>query len=162
VITTNYTVKGIGGSFERRKFEVELSSYFGVDRTPYDVFGHMLFDDWNDNEFLKFDNFMVLCVQYYLGAGIVQHEYKNLEARKFINQTCFEFYEWAMEGNIPLNQDIVRAELFNTYIDEFPDQKKWLSHKRFANWISDYCKFTGFEMKKAKFNGIRTINIISL
>ena len=29
VITTNYTVGGVGGSHERRKFEVEMSGYFG-------------------------------------------------------------------------------------------------------------------------------------
>ena len=38
VITTNYTIGGIGGSFERRKFEVEFSSYFGAHRTPFDEF----------------------------------------------------------------------------------------------------------------------------
>lgn len=161
VITTNYTVKGLGGSFERRKFEVELSSYYGIDKTPLDTFGHMLFDDWNENEWLSFDNFMILCVKFYLNAGLVSHQYKNLEARKFINQSCYEFYEWSMEDdNIPLNEKIIRSELFEKYIEEFPDQKKWLSHKRFANWLNDYCKFKGYELKKTKFNGTRYIEIV--
>ena len=34
VITTNYTIGGVGGSFDRRKFEVEFSSYFNAIYTP--------------------------------------------------------------------------------------------------------------------------------
>jgi hypothetical protein len=34
LISTNYTIKADGGSFKRRMFEVELSSYFGTHHTP--------------------------------------------------------------------------------------------------------------------------------
>jgi len=160
VITTNYTVKGIGGSFERRKFEVELSSFFGVNKTPFEIFGHMLFDDWDISEWLKFDNFMIFCVQFFLNAGLVEHEYKNLETRKFINQTCYEFYEWVEEeDNLPINEQITRSELLEKYLEEFPDQRKFVSHKRFANWLHYYCIHKGFELIKTKSNGIRYIRI---
>ena len=33
VVTTNYTLGGIGGSFERRKWELEFSSYFSSKHT---------------------------------------------------------------------------------------------------------------------------------
>lgn len=163
IITTNYTVKGLGGSFERRKFEVELSSYFGVEKTPFDVFGHMLFDDWNNEEWLRFDNFMILCVQYYLSAGLVMHEYKNLETRKFINQTCFEFYEWSEDNeNLTFNARVTRSELLEKYLEEFPDQKKFVTHKRFANWLNYYCIHKGYTLTKTKNAGIRYISIDTL
>ena len=50
VITTNYTIKGEGGSFDARKFELELSSYFNSKFSPKDKFGHMFFDEWDSDE----------------------------------------------------------------------------------------------------------------
>ena len=41
-ISTNYTIKGEGVSFDRRVFELELSSYFNGGHTPRDEFGHDL------------------------------------------------------------------------------------------------------------------------
>jgi hypothetical protein len=164
VITTNYTVKGVGGSFERRKFEIELSSYFGIDRTPFDEFGKMLFDDWSESEWCKFDNFMIYCVQYYLKTGLVAHKFHNLEARKFINQTTYEFYEWSLEAgeveNIPVNERIKRAELYEKYIEEYPDQKKFLTEKRFSNWINYYAQFIGCKLNRFKTQGVRYIELI--
>src|SRR5690606_34159818 len=86
LITTNYTLGGIGGSHERRKFEIEMSSYFNSKHTPLDEFGHMLFGDWDDDEWLRFDNYMVNCVQYYLENGLVSHAFNNLETRKLIKE----------------------------------------------------------------------------
>ena len=71
-ITTNYTVKGEGSSHLRRVFEVEMAGYFNDKNTPEDEFGHLLFSDWNDEEWSKFDNFMLRCVQYYLNNGLVE------------------------------------------------------------------------------------------
>src|SRR5699024_7206672 len=50
LISTNYTIKSEGGSFKRRMFEVELSSYFNSNYTPQDEFGCMLFDEWDEAE----------------------------------------------------------------------------------------------------------------
>jgi hypothetical protein len=64
LMSTNYTIGGIGGSFERRKFEIEFSSYFNVRYTPADEFGRQLFDDWDDDEWHVFDNYMIQCLHY--------------------------------------------------------------------------------------------------
>jgi len=84
VINTNYTIGGVGGSHERRKFEVELSGYFGVHHTPLDEFGAMLFSSWDAVEWRRFDAFMIGCVQFYLKNGLVAVTHKNLDVRKFI------------------------------------------------------------------------------
>ena len=123
----------------------------------------MLFDDWDKEEWLKFDNFMILCVQIYLKRGLISHEYKNLDVRKFINQTCFEFYEWVEEeDNIPFNTCITRNELLDNYLNEFPDQKKFVSHKRLSNWLNYYCLYKGYKLEKTKTNGVRYISIITV
>ena len=146
IITTNYTVGGIGGSFERRKFEIEMSSHFNSGHTPLDEFGHLLFEDWNSDEWDKFDNYMLNCCQYYLNNGLVTTEFNNLHTRKFIKETCHEFYEWINDvDNIKYNIRLYKSELFEQFKNEYPDYKVKLTQKRFSSWIEIFCKFHNFE-----------------
>ena len=141
LITTNYTVGGVGGSFERRKFEVEMSSYFNSNNTPLDHFGHLLFDDWVDEEWARFDAYMVNCLQYYLKNGLVNNEFGNLLTRKFIVETAHEFFEWTKEGNIKLNERLYKGTIFEDFVNEYPDFKKFLSQKKFKKWLELYAIF---------------------
>lgn len=153
LITTNYTVGGIGGSFERRKFEVEMSSYFGYHHTPEDEFNHMLFDEWDNDEWRSFDSYMINCLQYYLENGLVEHEFNNLETRKFINITNMEFYEWSKD-NITSNIRTYKGETYDNFIDEYPDygpkSKYKLSQKRFRQYLEEYSKFYGLDYLEGK------------
>ena len=158
LITTNYTIGGTGGSFERRKFEVEMSSYFSYKHTPLDEFGHMLFSDWDDVEWHRFDNFMINCVQYYLKNGLVKHEFNNLEVRKFIKETSFEFYEWTQDReNLPHNIRIDKTEYYNKFMSEYQDFKKWLSQKKFTQWLEEYGKFYALEQQSGRTHLMRYI-----
>jgi hypothetical protein len=162
LISTNYTIGGIGGSFERRKFEVELSDYFSFKHTPVDEFGHMLFDDWDDLEWSRFDNFMINCVQYYLQNGLIAHDFKNLDVRKFIKNTSFEFYEWTKEKDtIPLNNRNSKNEIFENFINEYNDYKKWLTNKRFKKWLESYAEYYGYSYNDGSSNGVRWFEILT-
>lgn len=161
IITTNYTIGGVGGSFERRKIEVEFGSHFGANHTPLDEFGRMLFDEWDSHEWSRFDNFMIQCLQFYLEFGIVKAEYKNLEQRKFIQETSFEFTEWVQEDNaLPSNKRLFKKDKFNEFIESYPDFKKWLTQKRFSNWIELWAKKQGLESKKGQSGSERWVAII--
>lgn len=149
LITTNYTVGGVGGSFERRKFEVELSSYFNSNYTPLDEFGHLLFDDWNEQEWARFDNYMINCLDYYLEFGLVHNQFHNLQVRKFIKETSFEFYLWCIDENqIQSNVRLYKGSEFENFTNEYPDYKKWLSQKRFKKWIENYAIYKDMEYKE--------------
>lgn len=161
LITTNYTIGGIGGSFERRKFEVEMSSYFNYKHTPLDEFGHMLFTDWDKDEWLRFDNFMINCSQFYLQNGLVSHDFNNLEVRKFIKETAFEFYEWSADiENIQMNIRLDKNELFIKFTNEYQDFKKWLSQKRFTKWLEQYAAFYNIEYNNGRTHTMRYIEFI--
>jgi len=160
IITTNYTVGGIGGSFERRKFEIEMSAYFNSSNTPLDEFGHLLFEDWNADEWDKFDNFMLNCCQYYLNNGLVTTDFNNLHTRKFIKETCHEFYEWTNDAeNIRFNVRLYKSELFEQFKNEYPDYKVKLTQKRFSSWIEIFCKFHNFDYLNERDQIGRYINI---
>lgn len=164
IITTNYTLGGVGGSFERRKWELEFSSYFSSKHTPLNEFGKMLFDEWEYNEWLKFYNYMLTCLQMYLINGLVHYDYKNLEIRKYIKETSFEFYEWANKETLREDERLNKSMVFNTFLEEYPDFKKFnLSQKRFWMWIEKYCSFNNIELIKGQDTmGQRYIELIAL
>ncbi len=150
VVTTNYTIQGDGGSHERRRWEVEMSSHFGAHHTPYDEFGHQLFGEWTDEEWERFDSFIVQCLQLYLGHGLVQAEWKNLHNRKLAGKTDFDFYEWAGDGDkLPINTRIYKGskmeEFTNAYQDYAPKGKKALTDKRWKKWLDAYALNKGYE-----------------
>lgn len=148
LITTNYTVGGIGGSFERRKFEVEFSGYFNEQHTPLMEFKHLLFDEWDVKEWNKFDNFMIQCVQFYLSNGLIRHDFTNLELKKFINKTSKEFYEFSNDShNIELNVRVYNQKLYEDLISEYPDLKKWLTRKRLKIWVDMLAIHKGYKIK---------------
>jgi hypothetical protein len=139
VITTNYPIGGIGGSFDRRKLEYEFSSYFSSKHTPFDEFGTMLFD-WDKEEWMKFDNFMIQCVQIYLLKGLIVAESKNLDLKKFIKETSMEFADWCRDGAIDRDIIIYKSKKYTEFIEEFADFKN-LTRKRFSQWTECYAKY---------------------
>lgn len=157
LITTNYTIGGVGGSHDRRKHEIELSAHFGSHHTPLDEFGHMLFDDWDEKEWGRFDTYMVESIQFYLTHGLLKGDYKNLTTRKFIKDTSHEFYEWVLDGNLPRNARINSPEKLEELLKEYPDLKKWLTQKRFSMWIETYAEFTGAKYLSGRTNAQRWV-----
>lgn len=142
VITTNYTIKGEGGSFEARKHELELSSYFNKNYSPKDKFGHMFFDDWDCNEWSRFDNFMIQCVQYYLEHGLKKQVHKNLELRKFIGETSQDFYDWVQDGALQIDLRYYNNEIFTKFTADFPDYlKNNFKIRTFKKWVKSYADF---------------------
>ena len=126
-ITTNYAIKGKGNSFERRKWELELNQYYNKSFTPYDEFGKLMFGDWSNDEWCKFDNYMIYCLQYYMNKGLVKSSFVNLKIRQLSAETCYEFIEWVglLDGK-SFNEDfdngfkVYKQELYIDFISEKP------------------------------------------
>lgn len=161
LITTNYTVGGVGGSFDRRKWEIEFSSHFNSNHTPLQEFGHLLFDEWSEIEWNRFDSFMISCLQLFLSQGLIKQEFKNLELRKLHKQTSFEFVEWCEEGNLPFDTILEKPVLFDKFVSEYQDFKKWLTAKKFKQWIDIYAGYNNAKSVHGNTNGKRWVNIQS-
>jgi hypothetical protein len=156
VISTNYAIKGEGNSHDRRRFELEVAQYYGKNLTPYDEFGKQLFDDWEIEEFQKFDNYMVYCLQSYLKNGLISQNAKNLKMRKFIAETSMEFYEWVKDvENCPIGIRNEKQQYFNKFTEEYQDFKKWLTRKKFNIWVQKYCSFINVPYSDGNSNGLR-------
>jgi hypothetical protein len=156
VISTNYAIRGEGNSHDRRRFELEIAQYYGKNLTPYDEFGKQLFDDWELLEFQKFDNYMVYCLQVYLKNGLIIQNAKNLKMRKFIAETCMEFYEWINDkDNFPIGIRNDKTQYFVKFTEEYQDFKKWLTRKKFNIWVQKFATFKKLEYTEGNTNGMR-------
>lgn len=156
VVSTNYAIKGEGNSHDRRRHEIEIAQYYGKNQTPFEEFGHQLFDDWDSDKFNRFDNYMVYCLQAYFNQGLVKQNAKNIKMRKFIAETSMEFHEWISDiENFPYNFRKDKTQAFDSFVNEYQDFKKWLSRKRFAIWVNKYANFIGADYKSGNSNGIR-------
>jgi len=148
-ITTNYAITGKGNSFERRKWELELTQYYNKNFTPQDEFGKLMFGDWSEDEWCSFDNYMISNLQNYLTNGLVKSLFVNLKIRKLSAETCHEFIEWCgliegTEANSILETDTTlnMNELYYSFIDEYPDfapkAKMTISRNKFYKWVCSY------------------------
>ena len=152
IITTNYAIKGKGNSFERRKWELELKQHYNKDYTPLQEFGKLLFSDWDEEEWCRFDNYMVSNLQLYLEHGLVKSSFVNLKIRKLSAETSHDFIEWCglIDGNpvtdkLVMNKQIYMNDLYNDFISDNPDYapkaKMTISRTRFYKWVIAYAMF---------------------
>lgn len=150
-ITTNYAIKGAGNSFARRKWELELHQYYNKSFTPLDEFGKLMFGDWDDDAWCKFDNYMIGCLQGYLDSGLVKSKFINLKIRQLSAETCHDFIEWCglLDGNLNPNlkrgERLYKQDLYLDFITEYPDYapkaKMTISRTKFYKWLVNYCVF---------------------
>lgn len=141
-ISTNYAIKGEGNSHDRRRHELEISQYYGKGKTPFDEFGRELFSDWDDEDFKRFDNYMVYCLQLFLSKGLINQESVNIKKRKFIAETSMEFYEWITDKeNFQVFVKHDKSQKFNQFINEYKDYQKYLTRKKFAIWVQKYAGY---------------------
>jgi hypothetical protein len=143
VLTTNYAIQGTSVSHNRRRFEVELFSYFDENRTPLDQYGKRFFGaDWSEDDWFYFDSFMILTVKQFCKTGLVFAESINLDLKKFVNSTNIDFYEF-IEGVAKANTGRYTNELFSTFKQDYPDFGNNLKFKvrTFNTWIDSYVAY---------------------
>ncbi len=145
IISTNYTIAGVDDSTLDRQFIVEFSDHYSKSHKPIDEFGHLFFDEWDKEEWNRFDNFMIKCLQFYLSNGLVPYEYKNLELKKLIDSTSAEFADFV--ERLELDTDYSKKELHSEFKEEFPDFEN-LKQNTFTRRIKIYAGIEGLEAKE--------------
>ena len=153
IITTNYTIKGDSASFNARKYEVEMSNYFSDKYTPMMEFGHELFNDWDANEWARFDSYMMNCIQIYLTMGLLDMPLLNLDYRKVLDEVGQEMYNF-FEG-ITRNENHNVKDVFFRLMDSYPELKKRnVSQNLMTKRLRKYCEFKKQEFSLSYSGGI--------
>ncbi|WP_158267498.1 primase-helicase family protein [Adhaeribacter arboris] len=154
-ITSNFVFEGTTASHEGRRVEVELDSFYSLEFTPEMDFGHKLFDDWDDQQWLLFDNMMLLCCQYYLADGIQRYKSANIARERLILTTSEEFVMWAEENLIQLKVgiEIDKYIKWQDFLDKSEFTEKTFPQGKFTHWMKVYLKGQGYETKDGKSRG---------
>lgn len=149
VITTNYAIKGKGNSFERRKWELEFKQFYTKEFTPQVEFGRLLFSEWDEDEWCRFDNYMINNLKKYLTTGLIKSTFVNLKIRKLSAETCHEFIDWCglitgkpHTDKLILNEIVYKQDLYVDFIQDNPDyaarSKMTISRTTFYKWLNSY------------------------
>lgn len=167
LITTNHTINGASeGSTRRRIIYMEFSSWYNPDHTPADDFHHMLFDDWDETQWILFDNLMAECVMYYLrsfeqcwhreGQGVVPPPMQQIELRSLRQEMSETFFQWAEEYYDPSGPHLNVREIRNDVLKEFVEYAGVTGHgvtrSNILKRILAYCKFKGYDFNINKPN----------
>ena len=131
--TTNYSINSNAEHAKRRQKIFEFASYFNSKKTPIDEFGHKLFDDWEDEEWHRFYNFMFICVRVYLKYGVLEVDNSDKMRRKHIK---LSFGEEFLEYFIAKKEDMTAnwssiSEDWKGFMVKNEIDKKDYSLKRF-------------------------------
>jgi hypothetical protein len=156
LITTNYTIKGKGGSHDARRFELELSDFFNEKYTPVHFFGHKLFDSWDAKEWARFDCYMIECLKKYLESGLVYYNAISLPLKKLQVEISKELYNCIKE--VPLNDWVNAEDFYNNYcstVKRFTERTK----TAVTQSIKKYCDFHSLDYDSTTSNGVKKFAI---
>ena len=151
LISTNYTLKGVGDSYNARMLEIEFSDYYNSRHQPIDDFKHRFFDEWDEPDWNKFDNFMISCVLLYLRESLVVSEPINIELRKLIDNTKPEFVEFA-ESELTNNLKINKNKFLESFKNSYPDFGRLLTQRTFTEWVRAFANYKGYNCGDLRSN----------
>ena len=164
MISTNYTIKGVGSSYKDRMFEIEFTDHYSPEHKPKDEFGHDFFSGWDEEEWNRFDNFMLECLQLYLDEGLIGCELVNLSKRKLIDITSADFVEFS-NTFIEKNKEYNLTTLFTEFKEQigFPADAMFdkcpIKQNTFTSWLQVYAQFYDLEFKKRQSNGKQLVTL---
>ncbi len=144
MISANHTFNTESGSTKDRFMEVQLSSYYDENKSPYEEFGAWFFSsDWDSGDWADFDNCMLHCVQQYLQHGLVQPKNINLDSLKAVQESSQDFIDYMenlrADGIIHHDCEIDKAQTLIDFTRLYPEYE-WLNNKKkvWNKWLRMY------------------------
>lgn len=158
IITTNHAIRGSGSSDLARQFLVGFADYFSDIRSPSEIFGRRLFDDWDFKEWNSFYEICASAIQIYLQYGFIEADTENLGLRRLRQEIGENFIAWAdgyfnATDSIPVNIGIEISKqaayedfekMFETYV------RKNVNIRLFKKKLQQYAAFKGWTYNKEK------------
>lgn len=148
LLTTNYTINDTGNHARRRQKVIEFSDHFGAANSPLDEYGHLLFNDWDRDEWNRFYNFIFYCISFYLREGIKDvGQGQKYKSKKIKVQFGEDFLSWFEDYS---GNGYLTSRRFNDLYTEFLGindfEKKEYSKKRFKKGLEVAAENFGFEL----------------
>lgn len=150
IFCTNHSFNGMGNSHKRRQYLLAFSDFFNGINTPMDVFGHQLFQEWDQKQWNSFYNFMAICIQSYLKHGLrYSIPEEDLERRKLRQFMGEEFRDWAeltfdSEGRW-INCKVEKFVMYSDFIAKYPNERRYTTMRKFKDKLKIFCKYMKYE-----------------
>lgn len=143
LISSNYIVKGPGGSSDkRRRYEFELLNYYNHNFTPEMEFGNKFFGEaWSIEEWNKFYFFMMSCVSQYLLSGLQKVNDINLNISRLAAYSSPEFVDY-IQTYVPCDEWYDKRESMDEFKILFPEYQHLKPHT-YHKWLVNYSDATG-------------------
>jgi len=127
---------------------IAFSDYYNEYRTPYDDFGHLLFQDWDHAQWNLFYNLIFVSIQLYLKYGLKYGiPVKNVEKRKLRQKMGENFLEWALniwgESSSWINNHVEKKYAYDDFMMDFPSEKKYTDIRKFKKKVRYFAEYTG-------------------
>jgi hypothetical protein len=162
--TTNYSLNIRGNHGKRRSKVFEFASFFGPGNTPLSYFKHLLFEDWDRDEWNRFYNLMFFSVSTYLDNGIKETAASEKMKRKQIKlgfgEEFLEFFEEYIQNGCEDWKPI--TEMFNNFKMENDFETKDYNIKRYKRGLEYGTELYGMQLetrRNRQANGRREIRV---
>ncbi len=148
-----------GNTAERRQFILEFSDFYSklkneTQKPIIDTHGCIFFDEWDDNEWLAFDNYMIKSCQIYIKDGLPINETINVRFNRLLQATSGDFVDWMVQKDF-------HTEVFYPFMSNFWEfrslyygESSNFSSKSFGSWVKLYAKTNGFEYKTKRISDV--------
>lgn len=181
IISSNFELQNTDNSTIARILNAAVSDYYHEktkyndyreSRSPLSKFGRMLFDEFTEEEWNKFYNFMAYCIQLQMRFFKIQPPMANLEKRQLRRLMIRgvskdeEFFKWAnMYFSIPpeprpdispddkgyFNVIIKREAAFEAFKATLTDlQGRKFKAPQFKHSLAAWCEYYGYELNPVK------------
>lgn len=161
VLISNYVVSSSGDHAKRRQRVFEFAPFFSPRYTPEKLFGHILFNDWDKDEWNRFYNLQIACIMMYLKNGLPQSEKSDtLRRREVVQQYGKEFASWFFDYYTQNGCEKWHSakELYDAFLQYSEVEKTDYSAKRFRAGIASASRTWGHDLQnqRNKSEGNRT------
>ena len=180
VLATNSVIQGLGNSFRRRQFVLPFSDHYLKNPSPEFEFGRKLFDDWDRQEWNKYDHFMIRCIQLYLKEGLIPFPSDAYKLRTVYAATSKEFIDWA-QAHFELEHEYSLNVLFNgedkiqgnnwpgatqpvtsngESFQSFAEVSNELTEREirsFRKWLDSFAQYKNWDVQERLSNGYKVI-----
>jgi hypothetical protein len=156
LIDTNFSDRYTSGSAKGRKLHTVFADYYHEDlefykevRTPASELGRRMFDDWDNEEWNRFYNFMAQCLSFYLSVaemGIkIDPPFSNILKRNSLAVMGENFRTWADTYFADsMDMAVERKPAFEDFVKATNNPKA--TPQSFLKKILAWCDFMGYKL----------------
>lgn len=160
LFTSNYILSGVGDSHDDRKIEIELFRHYSKSNKPFTEFGKMFFTGWDKNDWNAFFNYMIRNIQLYFEKGLLKSELKTGKTKKFMANTCEDFYEFCEnEFFWKANHFYSTKEIKEAYSNGHRELPKNMNISWFGRWLGMYFDLKKWDREDTTNGGIRKFSV---